>query len=370
MARVYNFSAGPAAMPESVLREIADEMLDYRGSGMSVMEMSHRSPVYQGIIDDAEATLRRLLSIPDNYRVLFLQGGATLEFAAIPLNLMRMGKAGYVISGNFAKKAWEEAQKYGEAVALASSEDASFTFVPEVPEVPQDLDYVHICYNNTIFGTMTRELPETGNVPLVADVSSCFLSMPMDVQRFGLIYAGVQKNAGPGGLAVVIVRDDLIADGPALADICPTYLNFKLQAAKGSMYNTPNCWAIYVCGKIFHWVEDLGGLDAMERLNWEKVQPLYDFLDQSQLFRGTADPAHRSIANVCFRTGDADLDAQVVAGAKERSIVNVKGHRMVGGMRASCYNAVPKQAVDALIGYLTEFEADYLAQNPEAARSC
>ena len=298
MARVHNFSAGPAALPTSVLAEIADEMMDYRGCGMSVLEMSHRSSMYQQIIDDAEATLRRLLSIPDNYRVLFLQGGATLQFAGIPMNLMRRGRAGYIVTGNFANKAYKEAAKYGEAVLLASSEDTNFDCIPDMADINaciaaeaagDGLDYVYICQNNTIFGTMYHELPACGDVPLVADVSSCFLSQPLDVERYGLIYAGAQKNAGAAGVTVVIVRDGLIADGPAFAQT-PQYLDLKTQAAKGSMLNTPNTFGIYVCGKVFRWVEQTGGLAAMAERNWAKANLLYDLLENSKLFHGN-DPA-------------------------------------------------------------------------------
>ena len=362
MARVHNFSAGPAALPVSVLTEIRDEMLDYRGCGMSVLEMSHRSPIYQQIIDDAEATLRRLLSIPDNYRVLFLQGGATLQFAGIPMNLMRRGRAGYYVTGNFANKAYKEAAKYGDAVLLASSEDTGFDRIPGLADsaaaiAEQDLDYVYICQNNTIFGTMFHELPECGDTPLVADVSSCFLSQPLDVERYGLIYAGAQKNAGAAGVTVIIVRDDLIADGPA-NPATPQYMDFKLQASKGSMLNTPNTFGIYVCGKVFRWVEETGGLTAMAERNWAKANLLYDLLDQSEVFLGTAQPGSRSIANVTFRTGNAELDAAFVAGAKERHIENIKGHRLVGGMRASVYNAVKMEDVEALASYMREFESE------------
>ena len=358
MARVHNFSAGPAALPTSVLAEIADEMMDYRGCGMSVLEMSHRSSMYQQIIDDAEATLRRLLSIPDNYRVLFLQGGATLQFAGIPMNLMRRGRAGYVVTGNFANKAYKEAAKYGEAVLLASSEDANFNRIPDMADINariaaeaagDGLDYVYICQNNTIFGTMFHELPDCGDVPLVADVSSCFLSQPLDVERYGLIYAGAP---------VVIVRDDLIADGPAFAQT-PQYLDLKTQAAKGSMLNTPNTFGIYVCGKVFRWVEQTGGLAAMAERNWAKANLLYELLEQSELFHGIAQEDSRSIANVTFRTGDADLDAAFVAGAAEHQIQNVKGHRLVGGMRASVYNAVTMEDVQALATYMKYFEAQH-----------
>ena len=330
MARVHNFSAGPAALPTSVLAEIA-------------VEMSHRSSMYQQIIDDAEATLRRLLSIPDNYRVLFLQGGATLQFAGIPMNLMRRGRAGYVVTGNFANKAYQEAAKYGDAVLLASSEDTNFDRIPNMADINariaaeaagDGLDYVYICQNNTIFGTMFHELPDCGDVPLVADVSSCFLSQPLDVERYGLIYAGAQKNAGAAGVTVVIVRDDLIADGPAFAQT-PQYMDLKTQAAKGSMLNTPNTFGIYVCGKVFRWVE------------------------HSDLFHGTTQADSRSIANVTFRTGDAELDAAFVAGAAEHQIQNVKGHRLVGGMRASVYNAVTMEDVQALASYMKDFETQH-----------
>ena len=367
MARVHNFSAGPAALPTSVLAEIADEMMDYRGCGMSVLEMSHRSSMYQQIIDDAEATLRRLLNIPDNYHVLFLQGGATLQFAGIPMNLMRRGRAGYVVTGNFANKAYKEAAKYGDAVLLASSEDTNFDRIPDMADINaciaaeaegDGLDYVYICQNNTIFGTMYRELPDCGDVPLVADVSSCFLSQPLDVERYELIYAGAQKNAGAAGVTVVIVRDDLIADGPAFAQT-PQYMDLKTQAAKGSMLNTPNTFGIYVCGKVFRWVEKTGGLAAMAKLNWAKANLLYDLLEHSELFHGTTQADSRSIANVTFRTGDAELDATFVAGAAEHQIQNVRGHRLVGGMRASIYNAMPKEGVEALVEFLKNFEANY-----------
>ena len=360
MARVHNFSAGPAALPESVLREAQAELLDYNGCGMSVLEMSHRSSTFQAIIDDAEATLRRLLSIPANYRVLFLQGGATLQFAGIPLNLMRTGRAGYVVSGNFAKKAWQEAQRYGEAIKLATSEDTNFDRIPDLAPVAErtaegGLDYVYICQNNTIFGTLFPALPDCGDTPLVADVSSCFLSFPLNVERYGLIYAGAQKNAGPAGVTVVIVREDLIADGTALS-VCPSYLDYRLEADKGSMYNTPNTFGIYLCGKVFRWIEETGGLAAMEARNRAKAERLYRVLDASRLFHGTAQPGSRSICNVTFRTDGPELDAAFVAGAKERGIEGIKGHRLVGGMRASIYNAVSMEAVEALATFMEEFE--------------
>lgn len=367
MARVHNFSAGPAALPLEVLEEAQSELLDYRGLGMSVLEMSHRSAAYQQIIEEAEETLRDILDIPDTYRVLFLQGGATLEFAGIPLNLMRRGRAGYLVTGNFAKKAWQEAQKYGEAPVLASSEGTSFDRIPDLGPVASrvaegDLDYVYICQNNTIFGTEYRELPQTGETPLVADVSSCFLSHPLDVERYGLIYAGAQKNAGPAGVTVVIVREDLIADGPARADICPTYLDFRLQASKESMYNTPNTFGIYLCGKVLRWIERTGGLKAMQARNQEKADVLYGLLDKSEIFHGTAQPSSRSLSNVTFRTDSPELDKEFVSGAAQRGIQGVKGHRLVGGMRASIYNAVTLDDVKTLASYMEEFEASHSAK--------
>lgn len=363
MTRVHNFSAGPAALPMSVLEEIKSELLEYGDSGMSVMEMSHRSPAYQAIIDDAEETLRRVMGIPSNYRVLFLQGGATLQFAGIPMNLMRRGRCGHVVTGNFAKKAWQEACRYGDARVLASSEGTGFDRIPALDEVgaacsQDDLDYVYICQNNTIFGTQFHQLPACGDTPLVADVSSCFLSLPIDVERYGLIYAGAQKNAGAAGVTVVIVRDDLIAQGPA-SPYCPAYMDYRIQADKGSMYNTPNTFGIYVCGKVFRWVEQTGGLGAMEQRNRAKADLLYGLLDSSALFRGTAQADSRSIANVTFRTPSPDLDAEFIAGAAKRGIVNIKGHRVAGGMRASIYNAVEYESVQALAAWMEEFESQH-----------
>lgn len=367
MARVHNFSAGPAALPLEVLEEAQSELLDYRGLGMSVLEMSHRSAAYQQIIEEAEETIRDILDIPDTYRVLFLQGGATLEFAGIPLNLMRRGRAGYLVTGNFAKKAWQEAQKYGEAPVLASSEGTSFDRIPDLGPVASrvaegDLDYVYICQNNTIFGTEYRELPQTGETPLVADVSSCFLSHPLDVERYGLIYAGAQKNAGPAGVTVVIAREDLIAAGPARADICPAYLDYRLQASKESMYNTPNTFGIYLCGKVLRWIERTGGLKAMQARNQEKADVLYGLLDKSEIFHGTAQPSSRSLSNVTFRTDSPELDKEFVSGAAQRGIQGVKGHRLVGGMRASIYNAVTLDDVKTLASYMEEFEASHSAK--------
>lgn len=363
MARVHNFSAGPAALPERVLAEVQRELLDYHGSGMSVLEMSHRSAAYTEIIEDAEATLRRLLAIPENYRVLFLQGGATLQFSAIPLNLMRTGRAGYVVSGQFARLAQQEAARYGAAEILATSEPTNFDRIPDLAPVAAraaagDLDYVYLCQNNTIFGTMFHALPDTGGTPLVADVSSCFLSMPLDISRYGLVYAGAQKNAGPAGVTVVIVRDDLIGAGPALAS-CPSYMSYRLQADARSMYNTPNTFGIYLCGKVFHWIEDEGGLAAMERRNREKADLLYSLLDRCEVLRPTADPASRSIANVTFRGPAPEVDAAFVAGAREHGIEGVKGHRLVGGMRASIYNAVTLESVQALAAYMEAFDRSH-----------
>lgn len=359
MARVHNFSAGPAALPEEVLKECADELLDFQGSGMSVLEMSHRSATYQAVIDDAEATLRRLLGLSDDWAVMFLQGGATLEFAGVPLNLMHTGTAGYVVSGHFAQKAAQEGAKYGDARVLASSEDAHFSRIPDLAPVNEacaagGLDYLHICQNNTIFGTMYHELPETADVPLVADVSSCFLGLPLDVDRYGAIYAGAQKNAGPAGVTVVLVRKALLEAGPL--PICPTYLNWQLEASKGSMYNTPNTFGIYVCGKVFRWVEREGGLAEMERRNRTKADLLYAAIDGSDVFHGTADSASRSICNVTFTTGDPALDKRFVGQAAEEGLVGLGGHRLVGGMRASIYNAVRLESVEALVALMQRFE--------------
>lgn len=360
MARIHNFSAGPSTLPERVLREAADELVDFHGSGLSILEMSHRSTAYQKVIDDAEATLRRVAGIPDTYRVLFFQGGATLQFAAVPLNLMRTGRAGYVVSGVFSGKAQREAERYGTVEVLASSEETGFTGIPDLAPVEDrmaagGLDYLHICQNNTIFGTMYHELPDCHGIPLVADVSSCFLSMPIDIERYGLLYAGAQKNAGPAGVTIVIVREDLVSEGPALA-CCPTYLDYKKQIEAGSMLNTPNTFGIYLCGKVFHWVEDMGGLKAMEARNREKASLLYAALDRSSVFRAFAEPASRSIANVTFRCATPELDAAFIAGARERGIEGVKGHRAAGGMRASIYNAVSLESVQALVAYMEEFE--------------
>ena len=360
MARVYNFSAGPAVLPESVLQECADEMLDYRGCGMSVMEMSHRSKMYQNIIDEAEADLRSLMGIPDNYKVLFLQGGASQQFAAVPMNLAALpgaqGKADYIVTGMWAKKAYQEACRFIDAKAIASSADDTFSYIPKAGSytVRDDADYVYICENNTIYGTVYHELPDTKGKVLVSDVSSMFLSQPHDVSRYGVIYGGVQKNVGPAGLVISVIREDLIPTDD-IADV-PTMLQWKTQADAGSMYNTPNCWAIYVCGKVFKWLQAQGGLDAMRERNEFKARLLYDFLDVSSLFRGTVRPEDRSLMNVPFVTGDADLDAQFVKEAQAAGLENLKGHRSVGGMRASIYNAMPVEGVEALVTFMRSFE--------------
>ncbi len=358
MARVYNFSAGPAVLPEEVLREAADEMLDYKGSGMSVMEMSHRSKVFDQIIKEAEADLRDLMQIPENYKVLFLQGGAHQQFAAVPMNLMKNKKAGYIVTGQWAKRAFNEAKIFGEAVELASSADKTFSYIPDCSDLPitDDMDYVYICENNTIYGTKFWELPNTKGKDLVADISSCFLSEPMDVTKYGLVYGGVQKNVGPAGVVIVIVREDLIRDD--VLPGTPTILKYKTQADADSLYNTPPCYGIYICGKVFKWLKAQGGLEAMKVRNEEKAKILYDFLDQSKLFKGTVEKKDRSIMNVPFITGDKDLDAKFVKEAEAAGFVNLKGHRSVGGMRASIYNAMPKEGVEKLVAFMKKFEEE------------
>ena len=358
MARVYNFSAGPAVLPEEVLREAADEMLDYKGSGMSVMEMSHRSKVFDQIIKEAEADLRDLMQIPENYKVLFLQGGAHQQFAAVPMNLMKNKKAGYIVTGQWAKRAFNEAKIFGEAVELASSADKTFSYIPDCSDLPitDDMDYVYICENNTIYGTKFWELPNTKGKDLVADISSCFLSEPMDVTKYGLVYGGVQKNVGPAGVVIVIVREDLIRDD--VLPGTPTILKYKTQADADSLYNTPPCYGIYICGKVFKWLKAQGGLEAMKVRNEEKAKILYDFLDESKLFKGTVEKKDRSIMNVPFITGDKDLDAKFVKEAEAAGFVNLKGHRSVGGMRASIYNAMPKEGVEKLVAFMKKFEEE------------
>ena len=358
MSRVYNFSAGPAVLPEEVLKEAAAEMLDYQGTGMSVMEMSHRSKAYQRIIDEAEADLRDLLNIPENYKVLFLQGGAHLQFAMVPMNLMKNKVADYIITGQWAKRAWKEAQKFGEANAIAASEDETFSYIPDCSDLPisQDADYVYICENNTIYGTKFKTLPNTKGKILVSDVSSCFLSEPMDVSKYGIIYGGVQKNIGPAGVVIAIIREDLITDD--VLPGTPTMLQYKTHADNGSMYNTPPAYGIYICGKVFKWLKKQGGLAVMKERNEAKAKVLYDFLDRSKLFKGTVRKEDRSLMNVPFITGNADLDAKFVKASSEAGFANLKGHRSVGGMRASIYNAMPVEGVQYLVDFMAKFEKE------------
>ena len=358
MSRVYNFSAGPAILPEAVLKEAAEEMLNYKGSGMSVMEMSHRSKVFDDIIKEAEADLRDLMNIPDNYKVLFLQGGASQQFAMIPMNLMKNKVADYIVTGQWAKKAYQEAQKYGKANKIATSENETFSYIPDCSDLPisEDADYVYICENNTIYGTKFKTLPNTKGKTLVADVSSCFLSEPVDVTKYGLIYGGVQKNIGPAGMVIVIIREDLITED--VLPGTPTMLTYKTHADADSLYNTPNCYCIYMCGKVFKWLKKMGGLEAMKALNEKKAAILYDFLDQSKMFKGTVRKEDRSLMNVPFVTGDKELDAKFVKAAEAAGFVNLKGHRSVGGMRASIYNAMPMEGVEKLVEFMKKFEEE------------
>ncbi|MCI8300547.1 MAG: 3-phosphoserine/phosphohydroxythreonine transaminase [Lachnospiraceae bacterium] len=358
MSRVYNFSAGPAVLPEEVLREAAEEMMDYKGSGMSVMEMSHRSKVYDTIIKEAEADLRELMNIPDHYKVLFLQGGASQQFAMIPMNLMKNKKAAYIVTGQWAKKAFQEGKLYGEAVKVASSEDETFSYIPDCSslDIPEDADYVYICENNTIYGTKYKKLPDTKGHTLVADVSSCFLSEPVDVSEYGIIYGGVQKNIGPAGVVIVIIREDLITEDTLPGT--PTMLKYKTHADAESLYNTPPAYGIYICGKVFKWIKKMGGLAVMKQRNEEKAKILYDFLDQSRMFKGTVRKEDRSLMNVPFITGDQELDAKFVKEAEAAGFVNLKGHRTVGGMRASIYNAMPKEGVEKLVAFMKKFEEE------------
>ena len=358
MSRVYNFSAGPAVLPEEVLKEAAAEMLDYKGTGMSVMEMSHRSKAFEEIINTAEADLRELMNIPDNYKVLFLQGGASLQFAMIPMNLMKNKKADYIITGQWAKKAYQEAKKYGDVNAIASSADKTFTYIPDCSDLPvsEDADYVYICENNTIYGTKFKTLPNTKGKPLVADVSSCFLSEPVDVTKYGMIYGGVQKNIGPAGVVIAIIREDLITED--VLEGTPTMMQYKTHADAKSLYNTPPAYGIYICGKVFQWLKKRGGLAAMKEYNEKKAKILYDFLDESHLFKGTVVPEDRSLMNVPFVTGNEQLDAKFVKEAKEAGLENLKGHRTVGGMRASIYNAMPMEGVEALVAFMKKFEKE------------
>lgn len=358
MSRVYNFAAGPAVLPEEVLKEAASEMLDYKNTGMSVMEMSHRSKAFEQIIQEAEQDLRDLMNIPDNYKVLFLQGGASTQFAMIPMNLMKNKVADYIITGQWAKKAAAEAKKYGKVNELASSADKTFSYIPDVSkiEVSDDADYVYICHNNTIYGTTYHKLPDTKGKTLVADMSSDILSKPVDVTKYGLIFAGVQKNIGPAGTVVVIIREDLITDD--VLEGTPTMLQYKVHADNKSLYNTPPAYGIYICGKVFKYLKELGGLEAMKIRNEEKAKILYDYLDSSKLFKGTVVKEDRSLMNVPFITGNNDLDAKFVKEAKEAGIENIKGHRTVGGMRASIYNAMPIEGVKYLVEFMKKFELE------------
>ena len=356
MGRVYNFSAGPAVLPEEVLKEAAADMLDYKGCGMSVMEMSHRSKMFDDIIKTAEADIRKLMNIPENYKVLFLQGGASQQFSAVPMNLMKNKVADYIITGQWAKKAYQEAKRYGDARAIASSEDKTFSYIPDCSDLPvsEDADYVYICENNTIYGTKFHTLPNTKGKDLVSDVSSCFLSEPIDVTKYAVVYGGVQKNVGPAGLVIDIIREDLITDD--VLPGTPTMLKWKTQADKDSLYNTPNCWAIYICGLVFKWLLKNGGLEGAKARNEEKAKVLYDYLDNSKLFKGTVEKGSRSLMNVPFVTGDDELNAKFVAEAKAAGFENLKGHRTVGGMRASIYNAMPKEGVEKLVEFMSDFE--------------
>ena len=360
MSRVYNFAAGPAVLPEEVLKEAAEEMLDYRGTGMSVMEMSHRSKAFEEIIQDAERDLRELMNIPDNYKVLFLQGGGSTQFAMIPMNLMKNKVADYIVTGQWAKKAAKEAEKYGEVHVIASSEDKTFSYIPDCSDldISEDADYVYICENNTIYGTKFKELPNTKGKTLVADVSSCFLSEPVDVSKYGVIYGGVQKNVGPAGVVIAIIREDLITDD--VLEGTPTMLKYKTHADAKSLYNTPPAYGIYICGKVFKWLKKQGGLEAIKERNEKKAKILYDYLDESKLFKGTVVPKDRSLMNVPFVTGDKDLDAKFVKEAKKAGFENLKGHRSVGGMRASIYNAMPIEGVEKLVEFMKAFEKENL----------
>jgi len=360
VGRIYNFSAGPAVLPEAVLKEAQAELMNYKGCGMSVMEMSHRSDVFEKIITEAEADLRKLLDIPSNYKVLFLQGGASLQFAMIPMNLMKNKVADYIVTGQWAKKAYQEGQIYGQANKIASSEDEIFSYIPDCSDLPisEEADYVYICENNTIYGTKYKELPNTKGKILVSDVSSCFLSEPMDVTKYGMVFGGVQKNIGPAGMVIAIIREDLITEDTLLGT--PTMMKYKVHADAESMYNTPNCYCIYMCGKVFKWIEKMGGLSAMKAHNEKKAKILYDFLDNSKLFRGTVVAKDRSLMNVPFVTDDKDLDAKFVKESKAAGLENLKGHRSVGGMRASIYNAMPIEGVEALVSFMKKFEEENL----------
>ena len=358
MSRVYNFSAGPSMLPESVLKKAAEEMLDYHGCGQSVMEMSHRSKVFQSIIDEAEALVRELMNVPDNYKVLFLQGGASTQFAAIPLNFMnKNGKADYIVTGQWAKKAYQEALKYGDAKVVASSADKTFSYIPKTTNADfrKDADYVYYCMNNTIYGTLFNYIPDTGDIPLICDVSSCFMSEPIDVSKFAVLYGGAQKNIAPAGLVIAIVREDMLGNA---RDITPTMLNYKVHADNGSMYNTPPCYIIYMCKLVLEWIKSKGGIEGIGKLNREKAAILYDFLDSSKMFKGTVVKEDRSLMNVPFVTDSDELNAKFIKEAEENGFVNLKGHRSVGGMRASIYNAMPIEGVKKLVEFMKKFEEE------------
>ena len=361
--RIYNFSAGPSILPEKVLEGIRDNLLNYEGSGMCVMEMSHRSKVFQQIIDEAEQDLRDLMNIPDNYKVMFIQGGATLQFAMLPMNLMKNGVADYIVTGNWSKKAYTEAKKYGKINLVATSEDRNYSYIPDCSDLPisEDADYVYICENETIHGTTFQKLPNTKGKILVSDQSSMFLSKPCNVSDYGVIYGGVQKNIGPAGMVIVIMREDLIRDSAELPTWVPTYMSYATHANNGSMYNTPNCWSIYVCGQVFKYLKSIGGLEVMDKMNQHKAKILYDFLDQSKLFKGTVEPEFRSLMNVPFVTPTKEQDAEVVAATKAAGFDNLKGHKSVGGLRASIYNAMPEEGVVALVEFLKKYEAEHMA---------
>ena len=358
MRDIFNFSAGPSMLPEDVLKIAAAEMLDYHGSQQSVMEMSHRSKLFEGIIQDAEKLLRELMNIPDNYKVLFLQGGASAQFAAIPLNFMNgSGKADYIITGQWAKKAYEEAQKYGNARAVASSKDKTFSYIPKTKreDFDPEADYVYICLNNTIYGTLYKEIPDTGDIPLIADISSCFLSEPLDVTKFAMLYGGAQKNIAPAGLVIAIIREDMLGKARS---VTPTMLDYQIMAENDSLYNTPPCYTIYICKLVLDWLKSIGGLEVMKERNEKKAKLLYDFLDNSKMFKGTVIPEDRSLMNVPFVTGDEALDDKFVKAATAAGLVNLKGHRSVGGMRASIYNAMPYEGVEKLVAFMKKFEEE------------
>lgn len=359
----YNFSSGPAMIPSEVMKEANQEFLDYSGSGMSVMELNHRSILFNEIIDEAKADLKDLLEIPNNYKILFLQGGASLQFAAIPMNLMKKRKAGFIMTGHWAKRAFEEAQMYGEVNELASSADKNYTYIPNCSNllIPDDLDYIHICENNTIYGTRFTKLPDTSGKDLVSDMSSCILSEPIDVSRYGLIFAGAQKNMGPAGVTIVIIREDLIRDD--VISGTPSVMKYKNQFDNNSRFNTPPCYSIYICGKVFKWLKRMGGLSAMKEMNKRKSELIYNYLDESKLFHGTVDREFRSMMNATFTTGDNDLDMAFVEDSKKAGFVGVKGHRFVGGLRASLYNAIPYENVEALVKYMKEYEVEYVGRS-------